>query len=135
MGCSCGVFKLIEWSVLVRVHNCELIVQCREMRRDIATYTNDMQNAQRYKLAYKGVIYIIPNFSTWKELNALLFFSHLTREGQVGQIRLGKWVLKSQRTKNLMIKVAKIIKCSNYQEMSHNTYTCKNPHIPNVDEN
>ena len=60
--CDCN-----EWN-LTGIPCRHTVVCIREMRKDIETYVHDMYNADRYKLAYEGVIYPIPNSSTWNEV-------------------------------------------------------------------
>ena len=65
------------------------------------TYIHEMYRAEKYKLVYEQSLISQPG----TKLNALIFFPQLIREGQVGQKRLGKWVLKSQRIQRLWAKL------------------------------
>ena len=65
------------------------------------TYIHEMYRAEKYKLVYEQSLISQPG----TKLNTLIFFPQLIREGQVGQKRLEKWVLKSQRIKRLWAKL------------------------------
>ena len=46
------------------------ITYIREMR-DVESYVHEWYHAEKYELAYEGIIYPIPDSSTWKEVECL----------------------------------------------------------------